>query len=167
MKKSIFAPPPRTTLALTVAALLLLNIVVSCHREQAERQMPAPPSDVQVTERATCTDPDLCNLSVTASSDADLTLCGSFPPGIGTLPGCITGCDPFNDKELSGMFLANVPRERCIDIPGSVCITNNGSSTVTVTVQFGTSTAMQVNIPPSGTHCFHTTDCSDTNDGCL
>ncbi|MCW5924876.1 MAG: hypothetical protein KIS77_21330 [Saprospiraceae bacterium] len=166
MKKSIFAPP-RTTLALAVAALLLLNVVVSCHREQAERQAPAPPSDVQVTDRATCTDPDFCNLSVTTSSDADLTLCGSFPIDIGMLPGCVTGCDPFNDKELSGMFLANVPRERCIEKTGSVCITNNGSSTVTVTVKFGSGAAMQVNIPPSGQHCFHSINCGDTNDGCL
>jgi hypothetical protein len=166
MKKSIFAPSPRTTLALTVAALLLLNII-ACHREQTERQPPPPTGDEAVTERATCTDPDFCNLSVTASSDADLTLCGSFPTGIGMLPGCTDGCDPFNDKELSGMFPENVSRERCIEKTGSVCITNNGGSTVTVTVKFGSGTPMQVNIPPSGQHCFHTINCSDTNDGCL
>jgi hypothetical protein len=167
MKKSIFAPSPRTTLALTVAALLLLNII-ACHREQAERQPPTPTGDEAVTERATCTTTGYCNLSVTAFSDANLTLCGSFPEIPGPLDGCDSGCDPFADKKLSGFFPENTPREHCIDFSGRVCITNESSTdTVKVEVQYDNSTPAVVDIPPLEKRCFRTnTTCTMTGSGC-
>ncbi|MBX2891612.1 MAG: hypothetical protein KF734_11825 [Saprospiraceae bacterium] len=160
--------PPRTTLALTVAALLLLNIVVSCHREQAERQTPAPPSDETSTERAPCNDPSLCNLSVTAFSDANLTLCGSFPQTPGPLDDCDSGCDPTFDKKLSGFFPENTPREHCIDLSGRLCITNDSATdTVKVEVVFDNSTPAVVDIPPLEKRCFRTNaNCTVTGSGC-
>ncbi|MBX2891614.1 MAG: hypothetical protein KF734_11835 [Saprospiraceae bacterium] len=166
MKKSIFAPP-RTTLALTVAALLLLNIVVSCHREQAERQMPAPPSDVQVTERATCTTSGYCNLEVTALEDANLALCGDLGEIPGPLDNCNSGCNPNFDKLLEGFFPENVTRERCLSENGSVCIINNEPDTVTVRVKIGSGTTLQFSIPPGQKRCFHTSNCTDTNEDCF
>ena len=137
---------------------------MSCKQDAEPTLQENPTNNVTVTERATCTDPNYCNCSVTSDADITLGICGSLPT---TITSCTTaGCN-IGDKGMEGVFPANTPREFCVSKNGSVCVTNTGSSTVNVTIKFGSSSGITVQLAPSATSCFHTNgDCSTTNNGC-
>lgn len=49
---------------------------------------------------------------------------------------------------------------------GNLCIKNVGSNSVTVTVRFGTSSAIMIAIGVNETQCFHNDDCDSTESHC-
>jgi hypothetical protein len=160
-------PPPRTALLLTCAFLFTLNLIMSCRRDAPELREPQTPGDAAATFRAPCGEPGYCNVSVTAYSDAVLTVCGDMPYGPNL---CSVGCDPGNDLGATGQFLELEQREFCVEISGRICVYNPSTTdTVDVRVYFGTTgTPSQfVSIPPGQRQCFHTNvDCDETNLDC-
>jgi hypothetical protein len=135
--------------------------IFSCQRDTEHTQV-KPLSDTPVNSREFCDNPSYCNCVVTTNATTTLTICGDLLQGTGSCTGCDTG-----ESSLSGTFIQNEKREFCV-LPsgGDICITNTGSSSVGVTIQFGNSTPITVIIGASQTQCFHTTDCTDTNTGC-
>jgi len=134
--------------------------LLSCQRDTEQRDNPKPFSDNPVVSR-TCTD---CVCTVTTNVNATLDICGDLTQG-GT--SCSGGCNSSTDVGGAGAeFVANEPKEFCVEIPGSLCIKNVGSSTVTVTVRFGSSSAIVIAIGVNETQCFHNDDCTSTESHC-
>ena len=134
----------------------------SCQRD-TEQTAPKPPSNSQVTFRD-CDIPGACTCTVTTDADATLDLCGDLPQS----PTSCTGCSSNNTGASGTMFVEDEPKQFCVSTSGNLCITNAGSSSVGVTVQFGNSTPINVTIGASQTQCFHTNgDCSTTASHCL
>jgi hypothetical protein len=133
---------------LTFAAFTL-----SCQRD-TEQSDPKPLSDSPVIFRA-CSGP--CPCTVTTDVDATLDLCGDLPDSVTS---CNTGCAGGDTGGAGAEFVANEPKEFCVDPSGNLCIKNVGSSSVEVTVRFGSSTAIVITIGVNETQCFH------TNSGC-
>ena len=132
----------------------------SCQRDTEQPTSSKPFSDNPVVSR-TCTD---CVCTVTTNVNATLDICGDLTQG-GT--SCSGGCNSSTDVGGAGAeFVANEPKEFCVEIPGSLCIKNVGSSIVTVTVRFGSSSAIVIAIGVNETQCFHNDDCTSTESHC-
>jgi hypothetical protein len=105
-----------------------------------------------------------CECTITTDANAGLTICGDVPLSTSTCSFC-GGTN--NGTGFTADFVSGVGRTICVTQSGAVCITNLGGSTVTVTVQFGSSTPSAVSIDPNQTYCWYTNaDCTATNEHC-
>ena len=136
----------------------------SCQRDTEQTSSSKPFTDSQVIFRD-CDDPDYCTCTVTTDANATLDLCGDLPQAS---PSSCTGCNTVNTGATGAVFVANEPKEFCVDqsVGGNLCITNAGLSSVNVTVQYGNSTPIIIAIGASQTQCFHTDDCNTTESHC-
>jgi hypothetical protein len=136
----------------------------SCQRD-AEQLTVKPLSDKPVSFRD-CDNPSYCTATVTMDVDIVVDLCGDMPQVMTTC----TACGSSSKTGISSVtFLENEPRQFCVDLSGEFCISNpiTSSTTIGVTVQFGTSTPVNTTISPGQTVCFNTNiDCSVTSSGC-
>jgi len=156
--------PPRTALLLACVFFFTLNLIMSCRDDAPELREPQTPGDLSATYRAPCGDTTYCNFSVTAYSDAVLSVCGDMPFGP---DGCSFGCDPMADKGATGQFLELEQREFCVIKSGRICVYNPSTTTsVSVRVYFGTTgtPSQYVTIPPGQRACFHTNSTCDATD---
>lgn len=147
-------------------AAFAATYTLSCTQE-AEPQQQQPTTDVPVTER-TCSS-GYCELSITATSNATVELCGDIDitPTTGS---CDLGCNPSTDEDYVANLTTGIPFSICVLSSGSVCIRNpsSASQSVTLDVKFsGTSIPLNVTLSPGQVRCFHTnSNCSETNTGC-
>jgi len=149
----------------TFATMLLVCFLLSaCQRDGAtvEQAVPNRTSDIPSSERTSCST-GYCMLTVYTLNDVTLEFCGDITPSIA---GCDWGCDSNNDDRYNvSEFDDNVTY--CVLSTGSVCIRNPTANTVTVSVQFGSSTVpVPVTITPGAIRCFHSDDCESTSPGC-
>jgi hypothetical protein len=133
----------------------------SCQRD-AEQLTVKHLSDVPVDSRE-CGISTYCDCTITTDSNATLDLCGDMPQGTDNCTACGSATLGLPDSE----FLEDEPRTFCVNKNGELCITNAGLLSVGVTVQFGSSTPINMSLSPNQTLCFHTNDDCETFNGCF
>jgi hypothetical protein len=117
-----------------------------------------------VTSRDACGTLNECEVDVTTNINANLTVCGDIASTTTFVCSYCGGTN--NGVGWTKNFASGVAEEFCLNRSGAFCIFNNSGTSVTVTVQVGTSTPVVETISPNTQQCFHTNANCETFSRC-
>jgi hypothetical protein len=153
----------------TLAAILFACSLFSACQSEATKETEAvqPTSSATATERGGCPT-GYCEFTIFAVNDVTVEFCGDLSS---TTSGCNFGCNTLmDDRYEMSVIASNNFVTFCIASTGSICIRNpaTAASNAVLILSFqGTSTPLNVTIPPGVVRCFYTdVTCSEINGGC-
>lgn len=153
-----------TALLIFCNLLLMLNLIVSCQQDVADKALDKPMPNDLATERGPCPGGSMCEFYFTPDQNTTLEICGEIVPTNGS---CSYGCPNQNNVSYSLQVTANQQYKVCLTTGTSVCIKNTGLISVDVIVAYEFSGTLTRTIAASGVACFKTNSgCSAIGDGC-
>lgn len=169
MKKTskFFAPPVGMTMKAFAALLFAFFLFQACQRDAAEGATDKTVATSKAQDRTHCGLLGYCDFTIVAVTASTVELCGDFTS---STSGCNFGCNTLNDDRTDTVILS--PSDEvvfCVNMDGSICLRNPSTATTDAVLRVyfeGTSTPVNVTIPPGEVRCFHTNSSCATINGC-
>ncbi len=167
MKKLLKSAPvfwiTLTTVTLTFFTSLMFN---ACRPDTEEIAASKSKGEWSATARSSCSS-GYCEFTIVAGNNCTVEVCGDITS---SASGCNFGCNTLGDDRTDTfiLFLSD-DVSLCVDIDGSICLRNPSTASTNAILQVyfeGTSTPVNVTIPPGEVRCFHTNSSCATIGGC-
>ena len=167
MKKLLKSAPvlwiTLTTVTLTFFTSLMFN---ACRPDTEEIAAGKSKGEWSATARSSCSS-GYCEFTIVAVNNCTVEVCGDITS---STSGCNFGCNTLGDDRTDTCILSSTDQVNlCVDVDGSICLRNPSSATTSAMLQVyfeGTSTPVNVTIPPGEVRCFHTNSSCATIGGC-
>ena len=170
MKNSFkfFAPPPVGMTLTTFAAMLFTFFLFSsCQRDGTEATADKTVATSKAESRNHCGLLGYCDFTIVAINASSIEVCGDITS---TVSGCNFGCNKLSDDRYAAIVLAASDFVvYCVNMDGAICIRNSATATSDAELQVffeGTSTPVNVIIPPGEVRCFRTNSTCATINTC-